>query len=477
MIYWGIGKVEAIIYTAAGIQEIVLRMKDGRAAKAIHYTVDFPPLTVGDSVKVNTTAVELGLGTGGYHFVYSLLDNVAETDDGCAEKAGDAGIAKHAGGSEEAAVNVTGAAIAGRLADDEGVDGGNQTGGTVRVGHLMKLRYTPGQRAVLSAEEPASPHHDLFRRQLTLEGMPVLIGDVHSMLPAAVAWLRHVESDDAADLLAGGAGNAGEPEHAAGDGKRECGLDARGSESRDIAGEKQPAPAGGSPRSSDRPQLRIAYVMSDGGALPLAFSRHAAGLKERGWLQGTVTYGHAYGGDLETVNKFTALLAARHVYGADLAVAVMGPGIAGTGTPLGHSGLEAGELVNAVAALDGTPIVMPRLSFADRRERHRGLSHHTLGSLAVAALAPALLPLPAALAEEQRRLLERQLLEHGLIERHHVRWMAAPSMAAVLDCISSSFSVPLTTMGRNVQQDPYFFWGVSAAAQAAWEHVRCRPSD
>jgi len=82
---------------------------------------------------------------------------------------------------------------------------------------------------------------------------------------------------------------------------------------------------------ADRPDARVAYVMTDGGALPLAFSRTVAGLRSAGWLGGrTVTVGQAFGGDLECVNVHSGLLAARHVLEADIAVVAQGPGNLGT---------------------------------------------------------------------------------------------------------------------------------------------------
>jgi hypothetical protein len=374
VIRWAKARVTGVVRSDDGLQEVTLQMESGETARGIHYTDSLAPLAEGDEVIVNSTAVELGLGTGGVHFVYRLVDGAGVLDQG---------------------------------KDYSGVE-------NVPRGHLMKLRYTPLQRAALSAEEEASPFHRLFLGRPTLEGMPVLIGDVHSMLPAAVAWLRHAEK-----------------------------------------------------KAQTVVPLRLAYIMSDGGALPIAFSRHAAELKRRGWLQGTVTYGHAYGGDLETVNKFTALLAARHALHADIAIAAMGPGIAGTGTPLGHSGLEVGELVNAVASLGGVPIVMPRVSFAEPRERHRGVSHHTLGALATAAFAQARLPLPAELAPEARALIERQLRRYSIAAKHDVLWQAEPSLAEVAACIKA-VPFPITTMGRSFREDPCFFLAVCAAAQAAW---------
>jgi hypothetical protein len=73
--------------------------------------------------------------------------------------------------------------------------------------------------------------------------------------------------------------------------------------------------------------------MTDGGALPIAFSRSVAGLCGAGWLAATVTVGQAFGGDLEAVNLHTGLLAAAHVLHADVAIVAQGPGNLGTGSP------------------------------------------------------------------------------------------------------------------------------------------------
>ena len=100
--------------------------------------------------------------------------------------------------------------------------------------------------------------------------------------------------------------------------------------------------------------------MTDGGALPAAFSRTLAGLRPS--LAGTVTVGQAWGGDLEAVTVHSGLLAARHVLGADLAVVTQGPGNLGTGTPWGYSGVAAGEACNAVSVLGGEAIGALRIS-------------------------------------------------------------------------------------------------------------------
>ena len=140
---------------------------------------------------------------------------------------------------------------------------------------------------------------------------------------------------------------------------------------------------------------RVAYVMTDGGALPAWFSRTVAGLREAGWLAATITTGQSFGGDLEAVTVHSGLLTARHAVGADVAVVAQGPGNLGTGTKWGYSGVAAGEAVNAAATLGGRPVASLRVSFADPRERHQGVSHHSLTAYGRVALARADVVIPA----------------------------------------------------------------------------------
>src|SRR5262249_46018091 len=121
------------------------------------------------------------------------------------------------------------------------------------------------------------------------------------------------------------------------------------------------------------PDARLAYVMTDGAGLPFALSDLAYALRERGLVDATITYGPPLGGDYEAVSIFSALAVARHVAGADAVVVAMGPGIVGTNTRLGFSGMEVGWILDAAAALDGQPIACLRVSFADPRARHIGL--------------------------------------------------------------------------------------------------------
>jgi hypothetical protein len=121
---------------------------------------------------------------------------------------------------------------------------------------------------------------------------------------------------------------------------------------------------------------RVAYVQLEGGALPLALSDSVRALRERALVAATASVGACFGGDVECVSPWSALAwakAADH----DVAVCSVGPGIVGTGSRLGHGGLAAATAANATIGLGGRAVVAVRISEADDRERHQGVSHHT----------------------------------------------------------------------------------------------------
>jgi hypothetical protein len=273
-------------------------------------------------------------------------------------------------------------------------------------GHIVKSRYTPGQVMVGCVDEQGSAHHELLRSADSLGQMPVVVADLHSALPA---------------VLAGIAGSDGTN---------------RGS------------------------GLRVAYVMTDGGALPAWFSRTVAGLRAAGWLAATITTGQSFGGDLEAVTVYTGLLAARHVVNADIAIVAQGPGNLGTGTKWGFSGVAAGEAVNAAATLNGRPVASLRLSFADPRDRHQGVSHHSLTAYGRVALAPADVIIPA-LPEPQASRLAADTAP--LAERHRLITVPLDGLEEAL----RSCPVPLSTMGRTFNQDPDYFLAAAAAGKYA----------
>jgi hypothetical protein len=273
--------------------------------------------------------------------------------------------------------------------------------GTARDrGHLVKARYTPLQPILLGADEEASPHRAALADADQIDGMPVVTADLHSALPAIVAGIR-----------------------------------------------------------ADAPQARIAYVMTDGGALPAWFSRTLDGL--RGELVGTITVGQAFGGDLEATSVHTGLLAARHALHADIAVVAQGPGNLGTGARWGFSGVAVGEAVNAAAVLGGRPVGSLRISAADPRPRHRGLSHHSVTAYGRVALTPADLVVPDGLDEQLAAQVDAAL--RPLAGRHRI--VRVP--VAGLDAALRALPVTLSTMGRGLDADRAYFLAAAAAGRHA----------
>lgn len=268
-------------------------------------------------------------------------------------------------------------------------------------GHIVKARYTPLQTLLLGVDEQESPHHDVLADADDIEGVPVVTADLHSAVPAIAAGVRSIA-----------------------------------------------------------PGARIVYVMTDGGALPAAFSRTIGTLREADWLASTITVGQAFGGDLEAVNVHTGLLAARHVARADVVVLAQGPGNLGTGTRWGFSGTHVGDAINAVAVLGGTPIGSLRVSAADPRERHHGVSHHSLTAYGRVALASATIVVPE-LPGEFGRLVLRQA--RSLPQRHA---LVTESVDGLEQALSQS-PVRLSTMGRSLTQDASPFLAAAAAGRYA----------
>lgn len=350
----------------------------GTEVRALAYPGLVGDPDVGDRVLLNVSALARGLGTGGYALVVALPDALPPDP---------------AGGP----------------------------------GHLVKARYTPLQALVLGVDEQESTHHEQMRDADDLAGLPVVVADLHSALPAIIAGARH------AAALAG------------------------------------------------RPAPTVAYVMTDGGALPAWFSRTVSGLRAAGWISTCITAGQAFGGDLEAVTAHTALLAARLVAHADLVVVTQGPGNLGTGTRWGFSGVAAGEAINAVGTLGGRPVAALRVSGADERERHLGISHHSLTAYGRVALVAADVVVPVfepgpiqGLADDDGvpplesgsldalgvRVHQQALALGAPIGRH--RLVPIDAGADLLAALAAS-PVRLSTMGRGLEQDPAAFLAAGAA--------------
>ncbi|MEX2447184.1 MAG: DUF3866 family protein [Solirubrobacterales bacterium] len=202
------------------------------------------------------------------------------------------------------------------------------------------------------------------------------------------------------------------------------------------------------------PGPKVGFVQSGGGALPGSLSRDVAELRERGLLCGHVTAAPAYGGEHEALSVAGALDAAADRLGWEAAIVGPGPGIIGSDTRLGHGGMAALDSAHAALALGLPTILSPRLSAADPRERHRGVSHHTMTVLQL-LLAPVELPIPAGNPEIATQLSDATGARHKLHE-----------VSVALDAYATS-GLPARTMGRGIDDDPLFY----AAPLAAGHHL------
>lgn len=141
---WGI--VTAVDAELEGFQSLDVALDDGGIARAACYVRLTGACVIADRVLVNTTAMDLGLGTGGMHFVVA------------------------------------------RLGEAKGVAYDAPSGG-----HIMKMRYTPVQFDVRAVEEQDSPHHAVMREAESLAGMPVACCGLHSQVPLVAAAVKAVD--------------------------------------------------------------------------------------------------------------------------------------------------------------------------------------------------------------------------------------------------------------------------------------------
>jgi Protein of unknown function (DUF3866) len=191
--------------------------------------------------------------------------------------------------------------------------------------------------------------------------------------------------------------------------------------------------------------VRVAYVQLPGGALPVSLSDALRALRERGLVETTVGVGACFGGDRQAVGIASALAWAA-ASGFEVAVCSVGPGIVGTGSRLGHGGVAAAEAANAAGALAGSAVLAVRVSHADPRERHRGVSHHTRAALELCR-ADVAVAWPSGLEAPE--------------------WLQSLEEVDVSDWREACEGLPLSHMGRGPDEDPWFFASAFAAGRLA----------
>ena len=264
----------------------------------------------------------------------------------------------------------------------------------------MKLRYTPFQIKTYAVEEQESPYHNLFHEFKSLNKMPVIVGTLHSMLTPISSILKYLKKD-----------------------------------------------------------IKIAFIMTDGAALPLYLSNTIYELKDKNIIDKTITLGHAFGGDYEVVNIYNALITAKEIAKCDIAIVTMGPGIVGTGTPFGFTGVEQGHISDAVNDLGGISISVPRITFKDERERHYGLSHHSITVLSRIMKSKSNIPIPFFTGKKEE-IIENQIIANDLMKKHNIIRLEENVLGKALE----EYGLQVKSMGRDLEDDYDFFSTCGAAA-------------
>lgn len=352
MISFKEGVVTKVIESDKDIDWIELNI-NGKVSRGVNYKSLTGNIDVGDEVIINTTAVELNLGTGGQHFIIHNKKNTQQNIEG--------------------------------------------------KGHIMKLRYTPIQLKCLATEEQNSPYHDEIKNFEDLNKSIFIAGTLHSMLAPLATTIKFL-----------------------------------------------------------RPELKINYIMTDSGALPINFSKTVKSLKDKGIIENSITVGHSFGGDFECINVYTGIITAKEVLDSDITIITMGPGIVGTSTKYGFSGIEQGYIIDAINSLGGTSIAVPRVSFKDSRDRHYGISHHSITILDKIVKTETNINLPI-MDSCKMDYIRKQIESTKISENHKISYEDGSCVKDALD----KYNLKITTMGRGYDEDKEFFLTLGAVGKGA----------
>src|SRR4051812_17591451 len=133
-IRWRRGRVTESKRSGRDTVQLTVEVPREGALPALAYPSLVGVPEVGDDVLLNTTALAQGLGTGGVAMVVAVPDRLPPDPTG--------------------------------------------------PGHLVKARYTPMQVTVAGVDEQETELHELMAEADDLGGMPVVVADLHSALPA-----------------------------------------------------------------------------------------------------------------------------------------------------------------------------------------------------------------------------------------------------------------------------------------------------
>lgn len=346
------GRVIEIIYMDDKLQILnIENEKQPLIEKAINYILETGLCSVGDLVVINTIGNRLELGTGGYNLIYLNMSNKSK---------------------------------------EEQVPDRKQ-------GHIIKMKYTPGQIRVKAIEESIE-YKKIFAKKTKLLPKPVIYTILHSMISPLVKSIKYV-----------------------------------------------------------KPDTIITCVYTYGGAMNANNSFTLKKLRASGAINSVITTGECYGGDYEAINIATGILFGFNRLNSDIIIVCCGPGVAGSSTYYGYSTFDFIGPIYITKLLGLCPVLVPRISMADNRERHMGVSMQSISILQNLDFSVHLPVYRDNEDLEEFRYIYNQLIKYEIIHKHKVQFIDDVIIKKSIDYISGETRV----MGRSYIEDPWFFYNCS----------------
>lgn len=266
-------------------------------------------------------------------------------------------------------------------------------------GHIIKMKYSPGQIRVKTVEENME-NKNIFEINSRIPQKPVVYAILHSMISPLVKTIKYLN-----------------------------------------------------------PNAIISCVYTYGGAMNANNSFTLKKLRSAGLVNSVITTGECYGGDYESINIMSGILFGINGLNSDIIIVCCGPGVAGSST---YYGFSTFDFIGAIymAKLSGLlPVIIPRTSMTDSRERHQGVS---MQSIAILQALDFPVHVPVYKDNEDKKGFDHiyeQLCKYGIIDKHIVKFI---DDAAVKETVGYT-AEDTRVMGRSYAEDPCFFYNCSSA--------------
>lgn len=266
-------------------------------------------------------------------------------------------------------------------------------------GHIIKMKYTANQIRVKAVEE-CIENRGIFNMEKSIPRRPVIFAILHSMVSPLIKAIKFFNSN-----------------------------------------------------------LNISCIYTYGGAINSNNSFTLKKLRDEGFINGVITAGECYGGDYEAINIISAMLFGLCSLKSDIIIVCCGPGVAGSSTYCGFSTLDFIGAIYTSKLLGLFPVLVPRVSMVDMRERHFGLSMQSLAILKMLDFSVHF-PVYKNLEDpESFNYIFKQLSINGIMDKHIVEFIEAATLKDIIVYTAEDTRV----MGRDYRSDPYFFYNCSSA--------------